>query len=410
MLDNELDDIIRKAAGQHNPGKNAGNWEAMHSLLDKHLPQKRHGRKRYAAALLFISAAFITSAILLLNNKGTNKQEQMAAIENIQSYTSIKSANPVLAANASVDEKNVTTGMVFSENNFQPATDIGDFQPAVFQSTGKLKMKITPGLAFADEMNNQEENNIPESVEAFNTNTLKEEKQLLEPEQAINPAADISKTETVQTSASKKKPRNPLKNVGFSFGLGPDISFVNISKPLSSGISVGGGVSYALTPRLSVHTGVYLSNKIYIADSASYHPPASFWGNYPNLQKISGSATVFEFPVSASFNILKKEKHTVFINAGASSYLVKKESYTYNYKNALGQPDKSNYTIREKEKYNFSVITLSAGLQTKPNGRVSYKAEPFIKLPLSGIGFGKMNLKSMGVMFGIQVNPFAKKD
>jgi hypothetical protein len=36
-------------------------------------------------------------------------------------------------------------------------------------------------------------------------------------------------------------------------------------------------------------------------------------------------------------------------------------------------------------------------------------AEPYIKLPLTGVGYGKVKLNSGGVLFSIGVNPFNAK-
>ncbi|MEJ0103665.1 MAG: hypothetical protein WDO19_14420 [Bacteroidota bacterium] len=47
------------------------------------------------------------------------------------------------------------------------------------------------------------------------------------------------------------------------------------------------------------------------------------------------------------------------------------------------------------------------------NGRLSNKlsliAEPYIKIPMEGIGFGSIKLNSAGVLFTLSVKPFARK-
>jgi hypothetical protein len=54
------------------------------------------------------------------------------------------------------------------------------------------------------------------------------------------------------------------------------------------------------------------------------------------------------------------------------------------------------------------VLTLSAGYQRKINRTFSIAAEPYIKVPLAGVGYGKVKLNSAGVLFSVNISPFQK--
>jgi hypothetical protein len=63
MLDEEMDDIIRRAAENHHPAYNDKAWEMMEMKLDKHLPQKKDRKKLIFFLLLFPllgAAIFVT--------------------------------------------------------------------------------------------------------------------------------------------------------------------------------------------------------------------------------------------------------------------------------------------------------------------------------------------------------------
>ncbi|HQW93603.1 MAG TPA: hypothetical protein PKY28_10910, partial [Ferruginibacter sp.] len=66
-------------------------------------------------------------------------------------------------------------------------------------------------------------------------------------------------------------------------------------------------------------------------------------------------------------------------------------------------------TIKDENRHYFSVLTLSGGYQHKFNGWLSLQAEPFVKLPLGGVGFGKVKLNSSGLLLTVTVKPFTKK-
>jgi hypothetical protein len=94
---------------------------------------------------------------------------------------------------------------------------------------------------------------------------------------------------------------------------------------------------------------------------------------------------------------------------GISSFIMKKESYDYQYKTPAGQTWNYLKEISNENKHFFSVLTLSGGYQYKINNRISLIAEPYIKLPLKGIGYGAIKLNSAGLLFTAAVKPFVKK-
>ena len=67
------------------------------------------------------------------------------------------------------------------------------------------------------------------------------------------------------------------------------------------------------------------------------------------------------------------------------------------------------HTIQNQNQHWFSILTLSGGYQYKISNRFSIMAEPYIEMPLSGIGFGKINLNSSGLLFTAVIKPFAAK-
>jgi opacity protein-like surface antigen len=229
--------------------------------------------------------------------------------------------------------------------------------------------------------------------------------------------ANENKTENVNTTSAQKVTTNSKKrvknsafsNLGLTFSMGPDLSFVGMNKPGKFTMSYGAGLSYKLAKRLTVQSGFYVSRKLYSSDSASYNPSGPFWTFYPNMQNINADCKVYEIPVKLSYSFGEKGKHNWIAGAGISSYLMKEETYRYEYKTSAGQNTSRSYTISNTNKHYFSVLSLNGGYQYNFNKRVSVSAEPYIKLPLTGIGFGKVKLKGTGMLFTATIKPFAKK-
>ena len=55
------------------------------------------------------------------------------------------------------------------------------------------------------------------------------------------------------------------------------------------------------------------------------------------------------------------------------------------------------------------MANLGLGYERKLSSGFSFTVSPYVKLPLSGVGFGKVKLTSGGVMVSAVVKPFARK-
>ncbi|MGB5027231.1 MAG: hypothetical protein WBO38_01940, partial [Chitinophagaceae bacterium] len=137
-------------------------------------------------------------------------------------------------------------------------------------------------------------------------------------------------------------------------------------------------------------------------------PPAVFYSYYPYLEKVDADCKVYELPLTFSYNFGRTKQQHWFASAGISSYLMKTEAYNYFYKTSpLGPTVNRKWGIENKNKHLFSVLGISAGYQRNLSKSLSIIAEPYLKLPMSGVGYGKVKLNSAGLLFSIAVKPFS---
>ncbi|MEP7256181.1 MAG: hypothetical protein ABI666_10435 [Ferruginibacter sp.] len=227
-------------------------------------------------------------------------------------------------------------------------------------------------------------------------------------------AKEVAVTENKISSSSEKKKskKNVAGNFGITVSAGPDLSFIKLNKLGKTTLMYGAGLSYQFKNRITVRAGFYSAKKIYSAAPDQYKSQPGT--TYPYLDGIDADCRVYEIPVSLSYNFGIRKNHNWFGNVGLSSYLMKTEDYDYNYKVPYYGQGYTYYTykaaIKNENKHYFAVLTLSAGYQYNFNKRISMQAEPYIKLPLAGVGDGKIKLKSAGVLFTVTVKPFAKKN
>ncbi len=173
-------------------------------------------------------------------------------------------------------------------------------------------------------------------------------------------------------------------------------------------LAVAVGLSYSFARKFSVRTGFYTALKVYSAEPYEYNPPANFWNYYPNLDKVDANCRVYEIPLILGYTFSETAKNKWFTSAGLSSVIMKRETYDYYYKNQAGQNVKRSYTFNNENKHFFSSLRLSAGLQRNISNRISFTAEPYVNIPVSGIGYGKVKLNSAGILLSIAVKPFSR--
>lgn len=222
---------------------------------------------------------------------------------------------------------------------------------------------------------------------------------------------DGKKAEEKSIARNRKKSSTGKSSFFFSVSGGPDISFTGNDKWGKTQFVGGVGVGYTYKDRFTLRSGFYSARKVYTSSPEEYNPPSIFYTYYPNLQKVEADCKVYEIPVLLSYHFGAKKQHGWFASAGLSTILMKRETYDYYYKYTPSGPTvHREYTLNDENKHFFSVMTVSAGYQRTLGKRVSVTAEPYFKLPLSGVGYGKVRLNSAGVLFSLSVKPFGKTD
>lgn len=335
--------------------------------------------------------------------------------------------------------------------NNNKAENTGKNKRSVVKGKGKTNTRIiaaNPSEELAKDENEKIKNNIPKNGKADQQKNVvitaaEQEKNEGENTASVTPALKKDtaikveeKTEPVKVKEDKKenevkekevvvtenKPssspdkKKSKKNIAGNFGItlsaGPDMSFIELNKPGKATLIYGAGLSYNFKKRIIIRAGFYASKKIYSATPDQYTFQPGY--TYPYLYDVDAVCKVYEIPVSLSYNFWQRKKHNWFGNVGLSSFLMKTEDYDYNYKVPYYGQGYTYYTyksaIKDKNKHYFAVLTLSAGYQYNLSKRVSLQAEPYVKLPLAGVGEGKVKLKSAGVLFTATVRPFAKKN
>jgi hypothetical protein len=400
----------------------------MKELLDGHMPQKDNDRKRIAWLFLLL---FSVTAILLMIIKTWSTQPPSVYYSKENTIGTRENMGDNQALNPGARKENIQ-GKKPQEKNKQSislTSTIHQFSSATTQPNGKLsksKPKKT-GMNISHKTEQSDNKNVGENNGAFEKNI--ESFPAITPDQNeqtkvrretppdkideinIHDSAGKSLTEAALKTKNKPGRNNKKFNSAFvlNFSAGPDVSAVNAGNIGGINPAYGAGIGYAIGKKWQLRSGFYITRKAYQAEASDYHPPAQFWANYPDLEYIDADCKVYEVPLILNYDFSKTTKHIWFGSVGVSSYFMKKEKYYYFSKNPSVQYSYNSYTINNKNNHFLSSLRLSGGFAATLNKNISIITEPYVNLPLSGVGFGKVKLYSAGILFTVSIKPFVKK-
>ena len=449
MKTDKLDIKIKEAADHYEPAYDEAAWSKMEKLLDKNMPINKPNKRRMI--WLFLLLMFIAGSLLFIGNfrKSSNK-ENITLKENtrnssfapaeggpINSKNEKKSVPPanekkiVPSGNekrsaSSTGNKLKTSSPTLSEATYpaglpkkHPSNNKSDAHRSGNDQEVHAEGQIAVTNNYSPENNRKPENGVSRVGDyetqnrqiSKNEDTATSKPKSLPREQNMNKEESdtVLKPATTKKVRSSKKENKFRKSFSVSFSLGPDVSAIHLNNAGKIEPAFGLGISYAFASKWSIKSGIFFEKKVYEAAPSDYHAPARFTNYFPDLKNISADCELIELPLVVSYYFSASPTYSWLASAGISSFLMKTEDYDYLSKNASGQSSYYNYVIHNKNEHFLSSIRLSAGYQKKLSNNFSIVAEPYFNVPLSGIGYGKVNLYSAGVLFTLSIKPFARK-
>ena len=199
--------------------------------------------------------------------------------------------------------------------------------------------------------------------------------------------------------------RLPLPAVAYRLRLGlmlaPEVSTVRAERLTTPGTNVGLQLEYRLSQRWRLNVAYLRAVKRYVANAGDYHPPDGYWPQNLKLTEVNADCRMIDIPLNLRYDLWQRPTHQVFVSAGLSSLLMRRELYTYDYLEA-GQAKRADWELLNGSNHALQILNLSAGYERAVGGRWTVQAEPFVKLPLGGVGFGAVRLSSAGVFFSLK--------
>jgi len=160
-------------------------------------------------------------------------------------------------------------------------------------------------------------------------------------------------------------------------------------------------IGYAFNPHWAVETGAYVDRKRYYTDGEYFSTKEVKLPNGADLRNVDGTCYMWEIPLNLRYNFNPGRKTQWFATAGLSTYLMNKENYTYQYTYwGRTRTWDSTWNIKKNSQYPFSIIGVSAGFEQRLGKLGNLRVEPYVRIPLGGIGTGSLPIMSTGINIG----------
>jgi hypothetical protein len=209
-------------------------------------------------------------------------------------------------------------------------------------------------------------------------------------------ARKLSKANEEKDSVVQKE--NLIARWSFVLSFAPDFSSTDLHQYTSPGETFGLAAHYHITNRFSVSTGILSSHKKYVGNGNEYKPPTNYWKKFTNgiiPEKMYGSCNIIEIPLALQYTAIKTDKNRMLVTTGISSYLMINESYQFNF-NDPNPGAATSWTSKQSSEFLFNTASIAISYERNLKPNVAVGIEPYIKIPLTGIGWTSLKFYSVG--------------
>lgn len=405
-INDHMDELFQKASENYPLKTTQGNFDDLIPFLAG--PATLPGsvkpaalKHRYTAlllALLIIGSSIVTYLIYNHTNlqkpieadtKPANKTQAAHAttLSNTQTPANIS------AALNSSNTLNLQQPLVESDNTFLRIKMKGN-------TSSQMKVDITGSTA--DDMNDSIQTDETGLFSAKNKNAITSVQQLKitisnPGTENLNETGKENKKEEADKPASSRpdKRKRAKPSIYYGISAGAALNQVKGQHTTKPGLSTGLIVGLQVNKKLSVETGVQITQKKYYAQGEYFTPKAGAMPPGMKVTSLTGTSTFIEVPVSIKYNFSNK-KNVFYGKAGVSTYLMTKESNAY--KSVVsGQPQDINSTYKNTSFYPAAQLNIGAGYQQPLGKKINIRVEPYIQIPLRGMGLGSLPVTTTGV-------------
>jgi hypothetical protein len=385
-----IEDLVRQAAELNPISAKGADWDSVYNRLvnnNEESSKVEAKSKRYLFLLLFLLSSLLCNEFyyIVYNDHVKNNLKSISNESSLREKNNAglqETINDIHTAFRNVRTLKEYNSPVYLKDLFTTKSEQGEksvISNATSTNTENIFSEASDNIAKESITSASPENLLINNEEEKINENLKPEDQKIP-----------VKTEPAQQ-----------KRFYAAFLLGPDISTVNFGEIKAAGHSIGISAGIKLSNRFSIETGAFLNQKKYVAEGEYFKAEKLYLPDHSKLLNVSGYCNMIEIPLNIRYNFATNNNYNLFALAGASSYLVQKENYDYQY-SRYNNLYSSNKSYSQASNELFNIINLGAGFEKRVGKTTALRIEPYVKLPVKGMGIGDMRLTSAGILVGVR--------
>lgn len=156
-------------------------------------------------------------------------------------------------------------------------------------------------------------------------------------------------------------------------------------------------LGYKISPKISLETGISFQNKEYYTSGNYFNK--SILGANGSVDGIEAENSFIEIPLTLKYDWLNKKQHNIFTGIGVSSYLVNREKYEFE-EDVAGTINNKSVEFTTLTSTMFATCNFSLGYQFNFQKLGSIRIQPYLNIPLKGLGKSQEYLVSRGINVG----------
>ncbi len=426
---NNMDDIFRKAAEESHYDFNPDAWERLEEKLiavddSMFFSKALKFRALELAALVLISTFAVTLTNVFSDKKVevTKANNESKSLNATQKPTFSTKTSKKIEENSGISSEKITKYNSQNKVN-SPSENPNSITSYSVKSISSLSRKvkansIIPEKTYDNSKQNfvtnesvsiiETQNLIPESSENQLLRNSINSVNLLDSKEKTSPlsVSNLENTEEfdypIQEVLPKKKAKISDKgNLSILVGYAPDLSSVGFKNFGEIGQNANFQLKYQALKNWAISAGVTISDKKYNALPEEYRPQPQIWTIWAKPDRISGDSKVLDISLNIHRTLVSGDRFKIYATTGLSSYWILEEKYQY-YFDVTGS--KMDVPVNKESQAIFGVSNFSIGYEQKLNNRLALVAEPYLKTPLTQVGFAKMRLFSAGLNVSVKYN------
>ncbi len=428
LQDNNMDDLFRKAAADYPLRTDNDDWDSVGGKLPngtalgeggKAVAGKGYSRLLWLLLLLPLGGIGVNYIYhqqqqqLKVNIVNSTDQKQKQSLPNGGENKVDVVANPLQQRLITNDESNIKTAEVQTINKNNAKAENADHQSTASPATATDLINSSLNKENVN-TSNKVDNSTTElllnssSKPLGNNNDTKKEEALIinsNKENSITSIATIAIKNTDSSLPARREGNtvsSTRKQHFFYAGVmgGVDASTVKFQPINGAGYTLGLLLGYRFSSKWSLEAGILWDKKKYYTDGEYFNTTKANIPAGVQIQDMNGNCNMFEIPIDVKYDFVKKGSGHFFVTAGLSSYVMKKEAYNYTAV-YYGQQYNANKSYSNSSRDWFSIAQFSVGYEKQLSKKYNFRIEPYLKIPLQGLGIGSLPITSMGLNVGL---------